>query len=280
MVLIPVIRPLHHRTRRSPCGRAPALGECNKTLPWTDHAPSLIMTRVPESSTSIPFVTPNGTRCTTYVKVIGDLGCGKPPVIAIHGGPGGGHEYLLPFAALWNRHGIPVIFYDQIGCGGSSRVSEYDGDKSFWTVELFMSELDNLIDHFKLQDGPGYDVLGQSWGAMMAAMLATKRPKGLRRVILASGVADMDLSVKGYNLCIKLLSTEHQKAIDEAVASGDYTAANYKAAMDAFHRAFLCRSEVFPPPELIPALQHLTETKVWSTMYVSSAPTKGLCLSD
>ncbi|KAI0021240.1 hypothetical protein F4780DRAFT_790370 [Xylariomycetidae sp. FL0641] len=38
------------------------------------------------------------------------------PPIALHGGPGAGHDYRVPLTDLTSRQGVPVIFYDQIGC--------------------------------------------------------------------------------------------------------------------------------------------------------------------
>src|SRR5262245_50083565 len=41
----------------------------------------------------------------------------KTPLLMLHGGPGAGHNYLLPLKALADER--PVIFYDQLGCGRS-----------------------------------------------------------------------------------------------------------------------------------------------------------------
>src|SRR6185503_15495806 len=37
----------------------------------------------------------------------------KTPLLMLHGGPGAGHNYLLPMQALADER--PVIFYDQLG---------------------------------------------------------------------------------------------------------------------------------------------------------------------
>ncbi len=115
----------------------------------------------------IPFDIPNaGKPCETWYKVVGDLRNGSVPLITLHGGPGGAHEYMLPFADLHQKYGKTVIFYDQVGCGKSTRLREKAGDEAFWTVELFIEELDNLVDYLGLRTR-GYDVLGQSWGGML-----------------------------------------------------------------------------------------------------------------
>lgn len=47
---------------------------------------------------------------------------------------------------LPTKYGIPVIFYDQIGCGRSKCLPEKMGDEGFWTVDLFIHQLETLID--------------------------------------------------------------------------------------------------------------------------------------
>ena len=69
--------------------------------------------------------------CFTFYKVFGDLACGKPPVVVLHGGPGSGHDYCLPFANHWPQYSLPVILYDQIGCGASTHLQSKNGDASF-----------------------------------------------------------------------------------------------------------------------------------------------------
>ncbi|KAK8079294.1 proline iminopeptidase [Apiospora phragmitis] len=96
--------------------------------------------------------------CSTYYKVVGDLSSGKTPVVILHGGPGAGHEYLLTFSDLWPKYGLPVIFYDQIGCASSTHIRQKAGDEAFWQEQLFQDELDHLIDHLGLRIGPGFKV--------------------------------------------------------------------------------------------------------------------------
>ena len=110
----------------------------------------------------LPLNVPNDTPCFTYYKVFGDLKSDSPRLVVIHGGPGAGHEYLLPFARLWERYGIPVVFYDQVGCASSTHLSDTTGDESLWQESHFLTELDNLLDYLHLRDGPGYHVLGRT----------------------------------------------------------------------------------------------------------------------
>ena len=105
----------------------------------------------------------------TAYEIYGDLESSKIPLIALHGGPGFPHSYLLPLALLLIDYGIPVILYDQIGCGESTRYPERMGDAAFWTPELFMAELDNLKQALGIKE---FDLLGQSWGGMLVAQVS------------------------------------------------------------------------------------------------------------
>ena len=228
------------------------------------------MDDLPAKEGTIPFDIPSIDKpCVTYYKIIGDLSSGAPPVVVLHGGPGAGHEYLLPFADLWPRYGLPVVFYDQIGCGASTHLPHTAGDKSFWQESLFIAELDNLLDTLKLRDGPGFHILGQSWGGMLGAAFAASRPRGLRRLVLASALASKELSMKGIDLLRRELLKETQRALDEAERTGEYEGAAYQEAVGFFYKKHLCHAEPFPPQELLPTLKHLNEDKtVYGTMCV------------
>jgi proline-specific peptidase len=226
------------------------------------------MANIPTSEGQIPFTIPGKSDVpgSTYYKVFGNLSSGAPPVVILHGGPGGGHEYLLPFAELWPQYGLPVVFYDQIGCGASTHLPQMAGDKDFWQESLFIAELNNLVDHLKLRDGPGFHLLGQSWGGLLGVAFAASRPRGLQRLVLASALASIDLSIQSIQLCRNQLPIDIQRVLDKCEQEGDYESVAYKEAMPVFQKTFVCRAEQMPA-ELVLAFQHLGEdTTVYGTM--------------
>ncbi|KAL2863144.1 proline-specific peptidase [Aspergillus lucknowensis] len=203
--------------------------------------------------------------CFTYYKIVGDLSSGTTPVIVVHGGPGAGHEYLLTFADLWRDYGLPVVFYDQIGCASSTHLPQKAGDRSFWQEQLFQDELDNLVDHLELRRG--FHLLGQSWGGMLGSAFAARRPPGLRRLVLASALASKELASRGTHLLRDQMPLNMRQALNEAEQKGDYDSLAYKDALDFFYRKHVCRTDPFPSAELLPALKNLSEdTTVYRTM--------------
>lgn len=152
-----------------------------------------------------PFEYPNLPKpCETWYKVFGDLKSSRSgrPLVLLHGGPGATSRYLLSLQNL-AKNGIPVVFYDQLGCGNSTRLPEKALDTSFWTPELFIAELDNLVKHLGIDDG--FDLLGHSWGGMLGSMYAVRGHKGLKNLIISNSPASMALWVDSCNQWMKEL---------------------------------------------------------------------------
>jgi pimeloyl-ACP methyl ester carboxylesterase len=128
-----------------------------------------------------------GEKFQTFYKTFGDVrDRSKRPLIVLHGGPGLVHDYLLPHSDLTSKYEIPIILYDQLGNGRSTHLK--DKAPEFWTIGLFIAELENVIDYFGVQDG--FDILGHSWGGILASEFEVrKQPSGLNRLILTNSLA-------------------------------------------------------------------------------------------
>jgi proline-specific peptidase len=139
---------------------------------------------VPVQEGTIPFAVGGDTLATWY-KVVGDLDGRKTrPLVLLHGGPGFSHDYLLPLADLAVDR--PVIFYDQVGSGRSS--TAVDKPQTFWTFDLFIDELINLLRHFQIESD--FDVLGHSWGGMLLCeYILRRKPAGLKHAVWSNSPA-------------------------------------------------------------------------------------------
>ncbi|KUJ21574.1 proline-specific peptidase [Mollisia scopiformis] len=209
------------------------------------------------SKTEADFDYPSANKpCKTGYKIISPAvtDSSRIPLICIHGGLGMTHHYLSTHSILTEKYGIPVIFYDQIGCGFSTHLPEKSIDQIFWTEDLFIAELENLIAHLNLKE---YDILGSSWGGMMSSRFASRRPAGLRKLILANAPADMNLrheSAREYCLDlpqdIQEILLKHEKAKTE----------DSKECNEAYLEfpGHVCNIYPFPP-ELVASLQHATD---------------------
>ncbi|MDW6022064.1 proline iminopeptidase-family hydrolase [Mesorhizobium sp. BAC0120] len=177
----------------------------------------------------------------TWYRISGELGAGKPPVVILHGGPGVAHNYVDSYKLL-ALQGRAVIHYDQIGCGNSTLLPEKGAD--FWTPQLFIDELENLIDHLGIR--PAFHVLGQSWGGMLGAEYAVGRPKGLTSLTIANSPASMKLWVEEANRLRADLPTDVQDALSRHEKAGTTSDPEYQQATMAFYERHVCRVVPFP----------------------------------
>ncbi|KAN0090392.1 hydrolases or acyltransferase [Hyaloscypha variabilis] len=184
----------------------------------------------------------------TWYRVFGDLSSSVTPLVCIHGGPGFCHNYLLNHRALTDTHSIPVIFYDQIGSGLSTRLPETASTTDFpdfWTVEIFHEQLRQLLAHLKIEGR--YDILGHSWGGMMGSHFAHLKPAGLRRLILANAAASKARSIANRNRFRERLPQEMQDVLDRVEKENAWSSEEAGVVMTEFAKRHACT--VFPFPE-------------------------------
>ncbi len=178
----------------------------------------------------------------TWYRVSGDLASKKPPVFILHGGPGAGHNYVDSYKLL-SLQGRAVIHYDQLGCGNSTLLPDKGAD--FWTVQLFIDELNNLVDHLKQR--AAFHVLGQSWGGMLGAEYGITRPSGLKSLTIANSPASMELWVQEANRLRSEMPQDVQDALNKHEKAGTTDDPEYQAATMRFYERHVCRVIPFPP---------------------------------
>jgi proline iminopeptidase len=162
---------------------------------------------------------------------------GKTPIIAIHGGPGFSHHYLLPIIGLADDR--PVILYDQLDCGYSDKPN----DPSNWKVERFVSEINDL------REALGLDrviIFGNSWGGTVAAEYAISQPAGLVATILSSPLISTKRWIADNTEHRRQLPEDIQKTLDKHEAAGTIDSQEYQEAVMVFYRRHLCRMEPWP----------------------------------
>jgi L-proline amide hydrolase len=178
----------------------------------------------------------------TWYRVVGELsGDGPAPLVTLHGGPGATHDYLLSLTDL-ARDGRAVVFYDQIGNGNSTHLPDRGAD--FWTVELFVRELANLLEHLGVADR--YHVLGQSWGGFLAQEHALTRPQGLRSLVLSNTAASFPAFVEAANRWRAELPPEVEATLRRHEEAGTTDDPEYMEACQVFYRRHVCRLPEWP----------------------------------
>ncbi|HEY7687552.1 MAG TPA: proline iminopeptidase-family hydrolase [Dongiaceae bacterium] len=197
----------------------------------------------------------------TWFRVTGDLKARKPPVVILHGGPGAAHDYTDAFKNL-AAAGRAVVQYDQLGCGRSTHLRAKP--KDFWTVQLFLDELDNLLKTLGI--ARSYHVVGQSWGGMLAAEHGIRRPKGLRGLVIADSPPSMELWVKEANRLRDALPPDIQATLLKHEKAGTTDSAEYNTAMQVFYDRHVCRIKPMPAEVARSFAQIAADPTVYHTM--------------
>ena len=110
-----------------------------------------------------------------YVRINGDLNGARPPLVLIHGGPGGTHTGMLDALALADERA--VILYDQLDSGRS----DWPQNPANWRVPRFVDELEAIRRGLNV---PRWHVCGISWGGTIALEYAARRPTELVSTVL------------------------------------------------------------------------------------------------
>lgn len=179
----------------------------------------------------------------TWYRITGSLDSPLLPLVVAHGGPGCTHDYVDSFKDIAALDGRPVIHYDQLGNGNSTRLPQKGAD--FWTVALFLDELDALLTHLGIAER--YAFLGQSWGGMLGAEHAVRRPEGLKALVIANSPANMHTWVSEANRLRHELPADVQATLLKHEEAGTINDPEYIAASRVFYDRHVCRVSPWPP---------------------------------
>ena len=178
------------------------------------------------------------------------------PLLTLHGGPGGGHDYLEPLNALASER--PVVFFDQLGCGKS----DTPDDVSLWRIDRFVDEVTAVRDALGLDR---IHLLGHSWGGWLAIEYMLGAPSGVVSLTLASTSASIPQFVYEAGKLISKLPREMAETMRRLEAEGDFENPEFEAGMMEFYKRHLCRLDPWPDP-IMRSLENLDGNIVYETM--------------
>lgn len=160
-----------------------------------------------------------------YVRINGDLGGPRPPIVLLHGGPGGTHAYLLDALALAKDRA--VILYDQLGAGRSDRPAD-----PVRPVSAFVDEPEAIRAALGVTR---WHLLGHSWGGTVALEYGARRPPALASLILASPL----ISTRSWIADADALRRSLPAGVQDDIASCDAAPGpRCDAGTGAFYAAF------------------------------------------
>lgn len=171
---------------------------------------------------------------TFYLKHKSKSKTKKTPIVFLHGGPGGTHDYFLNLKSLSKDRDL--YMYDQIGGGGSSTI-----EPKLWKIETFVEELSILLDKWKLDS---FILLGTSWGTTLALeyLLKTK-DKRIEKIIFQSPLfSEKDWSVDAKRL-INGMPANSKKVIKYCHEIGATDSKVYKEAVTTYYLKHVLRNK-------------------------------------
>jgi len=147
-----------------------------------------------------------------------------PPLVVLHGGPSIPSNYLLPIVNVVTDRA--VIFFDQIGCGRSSRPE----DEEAYSISLSVDDLQALLNKWKLSQ---YHLYGHSWGGILAfEYLKRTRDSKCCSVIIASAPTS-----------VALVEAESDRLLQKLVKEEDD---DERKAMERFRSKHECQALPIP----------------------------------
>ena len=182
----------------------------------------------------------NGYHLWTNTQGEGDI-----HLLALHGGPGGNHEYWEDAAEQLAKQGlnVQVTMYDQLGSLYSDQPDYSDPAiaKKYLTYDYFLDEVDEVREKLGLDN---FYLIGQSWGGLLVQEYAVKYGQHLKGAIISSMVDEIDDYVKHINaLREKTLSPEAVAFMKQCEANNDYSNPKYQEYVQVMNENYIDRRQ-------------------------------------
>ena len=191
--------------------------------PAADQAVAVKPYAAPDRELMVPVEGGN-----VYVRVNGDLDA-APPVVFLHGGPGGTHNGLASMLGLADERA--VILYDQLDSGKSDRPN----DPANWRVERFVDELETIRRTLGIER---WHVVGHSWGSAIALEYAAKYPQHVASTVLGGTYINTERWIADANRLLEELPQDVQQTIAACGTDAPPSAQECTQATNAFYAEF------------------------------------------
>lgn len=182
----------------------------------------------------------NGYHLWTNTQGEGDI-----HLLALHGGPGGNHEYWEDAAEQLAKQGlnVQVTMYDQLGSLYSDQpdYSNPEIAKKYLTYDYFLDEVEEVRQKLGLEN---FYLIGQSWGGLLVQEYAVKYGQHLKGAIISSMVDEIDEYVDHINaLREKTLSPEAVTFMKQCEANNDYSNPKYQEYVQVMNENYIDRRQ-------------------------------------
>jgi proline iminopeptidase len=136
------------------------------------------------------------------------------PLVILHGGPGASHDYFLPYLLPLAKRN-KLVFIDERGCGRSQKLDSIAG----YTVENMAEDVEAVRKTLNLGK---INLLGHSYGGVLAQAYALKYQQNLARLILCSTFHSTGKMNEVFNRMKDKMAPELRQRIEKMEKEGLY----------------------------------------------------------
>jgi proline iminopeptidase len=183
-------------------------------------------------------------------------------LLLLNGGPGATHEYFECMESFLPKENVEFIYYDQLGCGNSDKVT----DTSLWDLDRYVEEVEQVRKALQLTNENFY-LLGHSWGGILAMQYTLKYQQNLKGLIISNMMSSCpDYGKYANEVLAKQFDPAVLDSIREIEAAGDFSNPKYmELLMPHFYAKHICRIPLDQWPEPV----NRSFSKINQSLYVT-----------
>ena len=152
---------------------------------------------------------------------------GATPFVTVHGGPGFTSYYLEPLFELGDL--LPVVRYDQAGCGRARR----GGGRRSFSIEGFVEELEALRKALGVSE---MHLFGHSFGGAVVGEYALAYPQYVKSVIFACASLDIPRWIHDADRLLSQMPLMQRMILREGLRTGASSAPEFQQALASYYR--------------------------------------------
>jgi proline iminopeptidase len=162
----------------------------------------------------------------------------KAPLLILHGGPGVPSYYLNPLKELSKER--PIIFFDQLGCGRSDKIS----DTTLMNIDAYVDQTKKLLEHLNVKQ---FYLYGHSWGSMLGADFYFKHSEGIKGLIFASPCLNSKFWVADADTLLTSLPDSVETILRAEIKGETENAYKLREAIKIYYQNFYTRKQSMSP---------------------------------
>jgi proline iminopeptidase len=152
---------------------------------------------------------------------------GDTPLVAVHGGPGFTSHYLEPLFDLGDL--LPVVRYDQAGCGRARRA----GARQSFSIGGFVQELEALRGALGVSN---MHLFGHSFGGAIVGEYALAYPQHVQSVVFACSSLDIPRWLEDAERLLSQMPLMQRMILREGLRTGASNAPEFQQALAYYYR--------------------------------------------